>query len=260
MNRQWLGAVLLIIILTFSSCSIQGTEKPLPMTDVPTTDTEDSSISASGEVEPAVWQNLSFSTGGEDVSLEVDIGEEVRKGDVLATINAQAAQVAVDTAQAQLDSAEANLAKLEDTEASEKDITAAESTLVAAESALAEAQRVKAGTRLIAPFDGTVIDVYLRNGETAAPGAPVLLLADLNTLQVHTTDLSELEAVYVTEGNPVEVWFDALPDQVVTGKVVQIALKNSPGSGVYYTVKIELDDIPEELRWGMGAFIVIDVR
>jgi multidrug efflux pump subunit AcrA (membrane-fusion protein) len=60
-------------------------------------------------------------------------------------------------------------------------------------------------------------------------------------------------------GDTVKVSFDALPDTVVTGKVREISLKNAVGSGVYYDVFVTLDEVPEGLRWGMSAFVEIEV-
>ncbi len=114
-------------------------------------------------------------------------------------------------------------------------------------------------SKLIAPFDGTVVEMYINSGEMVSPGAPVLLLADLSTLQVKTTDLNEVDVARLQIGDTVEISFDALPDTTITGKVSQISLKNTSGSGVYYDVIITLDDIPEGLRWGMSAFVGIQV-
>jgi len=110
---------------------------------------------------------------------------------------------------------------------------------------------------LLVPFDGTIVEKYVRSGESISPGAPVVLLADLSTLVVETTDLSEVDVARIKEGDPVKVTFDALPDAVVNGKVSKIALKNAAGSGVYYTVTVTLDETPAALRWGMSAFVEI---
>jgi multidrug resistance efflux pump len=114
-------------------------------------------------------------------------------------------------------------------------------------------------SKLTAPFDGTVVQLYVNSGEMVSPGAPILLLADLSTLQVKTTDLNEVDVARIQIGDTVKVSFDALPDTIVTGKVSEISLKNAVGSGVYYDVFITLDEIPEGLRWGMSAFVEIEV-
>jgi multidrug efflux pump subunit AcrA (membrane-fusion protein) len=131
--------------------------------------------------------------------------------------------------------------------------------VMAARTRVAALESVINQSKLIAPFDGTVIELYLNSGEMVSPGASVLLLADLTTLQVKTTDLNEVDVARVQIGDPVKVTFDALPDTIVTGEVTEIALKNAPGSGVYFNVTIALDEIPDALRWGMSAFVEIQV-
>jgi multidrug resistance efflux pump len=152
---------------------------------------------------------------------------------------------------AQLDNVKRELARLQNLQTS-PDVIAAQTRVAAIESIINQSS-------LVAPFAGTVVELYMNSGEMVSPGAPILLLADLSTLQVKTTDLNEVDVARVQIGDPVKVTFDALPDTTVTGKVTEIALKNAPGSGVYFNVTIALDEIPEALRWGMSAFVEIQV-
>jgi hypothetical protein len=60
-------------------------------------------------------------------------------------------------------------------------------------------------------------------------------------------------------GDSVIVTFDALPDVVVRGIIKRIVPKAAEGAGVNYPVTIELSEIPDQLRWGMTAFVDIEV-
>lgn len=148
-----------------------------------------------------------------------------------------------------LEDAQRTLDRLTDEENS-PEVIAAQTRITAIEAVLNQ-------SNLFAPFDGVVVEVYINSGEMVSPGAPVLLVADLSTLQVQTTDLNEVDAARVQVGDQVQVTFDALPDLVISGTVSSIALKNAPGSGVYFNAVIELDEAPEPLRWGMSAFVEI---
>jgi hypothetical protein len=64
----------------------------------------------------------------------------------------------------------------------------------------------------------------------------------------------------VAVGDAAVIRLDALPDVDIDGEVTRIAPKSSAGSGVNYTVVIELSDIPEAVRWGMTAFVEIEVE
>jgi multidrug efflux pump subunit AcrA (membrane-fusion protein) len=72
-------------------------------------------------------------------------------------------------------------------------------------------------------------------------------------LRVETSDLSENEVARIDVGDTAQIRFDALPGVNVTGKIARIDPKAKDGAGVNYTAVIELDQIPEGLRWGMTA-------
>jgi multidrug efflux pump subunit AcrA (membrane-fusion protein) len=136
----------------------------------------------------------------------------------------------------------------------------AESRLNNANASLNAAQSALEDLELTSRFDGTTSEVYVHAGEWVTPGQPIILLADQSNLLVETTDLNEIDAARVNEGDKVIVTFDALPEVVINGTVDKIATKASPGTGVNYKVVIILDEIPEQLRWDMTAFVDIQVE
>jgi HlyD family secretion protein len=139
------------------------------------------------------------------------------------------------------------------------DVALAESRITNAEAQLAAAEELLADLELKAPFDGVISAVHVNSSEWVAPGSPVLLIADLNNLQVRTTDLSEIDVAQISLDDTAIVTFDALPELVLEGTVISIAPKADEGSGVNFPVVIELSEIPPALRWGMTAFVDIDV-
>lgn len=140
------------------------------------------------------------------------------------------------------------------------DIAVAEARLANAEAQLAAAEAALDDLVLNAPFDGTIGNLNIHTGEWVSPGQPVILLADLNHLQVETTDLNEIDVAQIKIGDTAIVTFDALPEAVVNGTVLRIAPKDAEGSGVNYPVLIELDELPVGLRWGMTAFVDIEIN
>jgi len=140
------------------------------------------------------------------------------------------------------------------------EIAFAEARLATTQSALAATQSKIDDLELKAPFSGTISDVDIRIGEWVTPGQPVLLIADLDHLQIETTDLNEIDAARVQMDDQVSITFDALPGIEIQGVVHSIAPKSSEGSGVNYTVVILMDEIPAQLRWGMTAFVDILVE
>lgn len=161
--------------------------------------------------------------------------------------------------------AQANLQKALDDYATWKDgpdpeeLAVAQARLENAHAALSAAQAKLEDLELRAPFAGTISEVNVRLGEWINPGMPVMVIADLADLHIETTDLNEIDAARVKVGNSVIVTFDALPGVEVRGVVKSIAPKASEGSGVNYTVVVISDELPELLRWGMTAFVDIEV-
>ena len=176
-----------------------------------------------------------------------------------ASAQVRAAEATVWAAAAQRDAAQAQLDLLE-AGATAEEIAAAEAAVTQAEAALEAARVALARCELRAPFSGTVGLVYVRTGELVAPGQPLLTLGDLTTLRVETTDLDEIDVARVAVGQQATITFDALPERVFTGRVARISPMAEPGpGGVHYTAVIELEETDPAVRWGMTAFVDIEV-
>lgn len=171
----------------------------------------------------------------------------------------RAAEAAVQTAAAQASATQAQLDLLQAGAAAEE-IAVSQATVAQAETAL-EATRVALERCSVrAPFAGTVGAVSARVGELIAPGQPLVTLGDLTTLRVETTDLDEIDVARVAVGQTATITFDALPEQIFTGRVTRISPMAEPGAGgVNYTVVLELDRLDPAIRWGMTAFVDIEV-
>jgi multidrug resistance efflux pump len=140
------------------------------------------------------------------------------------------------------------------------DVALAQERIANAETQVTAAKETLSDLELKAPFEGVISEIYINPSEWVAPGSPVLLIADLAHLQVETTDLGEIDVAQIVEGDSAIVTFDALPELVLDGTVVSIAPKAEPGSGVNFPVIVELSEIPPELRWGMTAFVDIELE
>lgn len=139
------------------------------------------------------------------------------------------------------------------------EVKVAQARLENAQASLTAAQAALDDLELRALFTGVVSELFVDAGEWVNPGVPILQLADLQHLRVETTDLNEIDAARVSVGAAVKITFDALPDIVIEGSVQSLAVKPAQGSGVNYTAIIEMPEWPENLRWGMTAFVDITV-
>jgi HlyD family secretion protein len=183
----------------------------------------------------------------------------------------EAAQARVASAQAGLAQAEAGVSSAQAAldlllaGATPQEITAAEARVEQAEANLAAAQTAYSQTILVAPFDGTVSEVAIRVGEQLPPpvqlNEPVIVLGDLTTMRVETTDLRETDVGRIAIGQEVDITFDALPDILLKGHVTYITPKaSSEQGGVNYTTIVEFDEFDPRLRWGMTAYVNIAVE
>lgn len=173
-------------------------------------------------------------------------------GVISSDFDLEQAQMELSVAQAQLEKAQSDYEMLK----KGPDPDAVEKAKARLENAKAQVQAAKAAQddiTLIAPFDGTVVAIDVAPGEMVMPGQAVLLLTDLSKLEVKTTDLSEQDIDRVTLGQKTTVHVDALGSDL-EGKVVNIAPRaNTVGGDVVYTVYIDLDEVPQNLRWGMSV-------
>lgn len=102
-----------------------------------------------------------------------------------------------------------------------------------------------------ATIDATVLEVLLRAGETVAPGAAVIKIADLTKL-VAEVDINEADLVKIKRDQIVEVTSDALPDKRYKGKVREIAGQADKAKGTI-VVKVALEVPDQSLRPGMSV-------
>src|SRR5580698_8801784 len=75
-----------------------------------------STVSGSGNLQAASQLNLGFKTSGTVTHIYVSQGQHVTKGQLVATLDPQIAEVTLEQAKASLQSAEANLAEEEETD------------------------------------------------------------------------------------------------------------------------------------------------
>jgi HlyD family secretion protein len=121
----------------------------------------------------------------------------------------------------------------------------------------------------IAPFDGIVTNMPVREGETVvvgiqnAQGSTLMTLADPSVITAEVK-VDETDIVNVAMGQPVEVTVDALPGKVFQGKVGDQAILRSTGIATSqsttgteeakdFKVVVTLSNPPEELRPGLSA-------
>lgn len=166
----------------------------------------------------------------------------------------------IQAAMAQRDSAQAALEKLEAGPTAE-DIAIAEARVTSAQATVAAAEARLTQNQILAPFDGQVGSINVRVGEQPDIGQALVQFGDVREMHVRTTDLRETDVIFLKEGMTAEVTFDALPDEIFSGIITRVApISNSDRGSTNYTVNLDVTNLDDRLRWGMTAFVNIQVE
>jgi len=162
------------------------------------------------------------------------------------------AQSALRQAQAQVVNAQNNLETLLEGP-SEEDLTIARAQVRQAQLSQLQAENSLNNARIVAPFDGVISQMNVRQGELATTGLPAAILTDLS--QFHMTVLvDEIDVRQVAVGQPVRLTVDALPDAEIAGTVTKISPTAANVNGVIaYEVTVVPDATDAPLRAGMSA-------
>jgi membrane fusion protein, multidrug efflux system len=213
----------------------------------------DKPIRGTGVVLPKQTMDLSFKLGGVLASVDVDDGQRVKKGQVLARIDPT--EVAANVAQADesLAKAERDAARtrtLHDGKVvTQSDLDNAKTGVSIAKSASVAAGFNLRHTLLLAPADGWIDLRSAEPGEVVAPGRPVLRFSSESKGWVAKVALVDRDALALTSGALAEITLDAAPTQTLTGKVENVATAADPRTGTF-AVEIALDVRP---KVGVGA-------
>jgi RND family efflux transporter MFP subunit len=207
-----------------------------------------------GRVEPDRTYVLAFKTAGVVSVLNVQEGDAVTKGQVLAEldprdVNAQLreAQEAADKAVRELDRIRTLHARDYASDASLQDAQAlAKSTYAAAQAARSN----QGYASIVAPADGVVLQRSVEANGVVAAGAPVMTLSDMSESFVLSAGLADRDALRVALGDTAEVTFDAFPDQVFSATISEIGADADARTGTFQ-IKLKIDHHAAPLKSGL---------
>jgi|WetSurMetagenome_2_1015567.scaffolds.fasta_scaffold48839_3 HlyD family secretion protein len=173
-------------------------------------------------------------------------------------------QLALQSAQQSVEQAKENveLAK-QNVELARGNINLAQKSLEQAAKAIEVNQKQLANATILAPIDGTVLDLNIKEGDTVSAVSvttPVYII-DTNTIQVSAL-IDEIDIPGVKVGQAVTISLDSSPDMQYNGKVNSISLGptvNTQNTGVVvYEVKVGFTSPPPpEVKLGMSATVDI---
>ena len=259
-NKKWLIYILLVVLLLGLGKSFFGDEEKVAyITDSVRRQDIEKVVNATGEVRASNLVAVGAQVSGKIEKLYVDVGQEIKKGDLIAEIDSTTQQNEVDINKAKLNSYQAqlkaaqtslkvaekqykrmqslkksnaasseDLENAEDTfESAKAKVTELESSVKETEISLSTAETNLDYTKITAPLDGTVVSVPVKEGQTinAAMDTPTIVqVADLNQMEI-LIEISEGDIGNIKPG--VKVTYSILAD---LGKVYETTLKSvDPG-------------------------------
>ncbi len=274
-NAARMPAILMIVALAgcASEAKVEITAKPA-VVEQPVPAATGATETYAGEVRARHEGMLGFRIAGKLLTRNVDAGAQVKRGEVLATLEAQDLQLQVDAARAALAAATADLslAKAELDRHGEllakKYISqalfearlnahkAAEAHQAQARSQLSVAQNQTGYTVLRADADGVITATLVEAGQVVAAGAPVLGLARDGDREVLIA-VPENRIAQFTLGMPVmvEVW--ARDNARYPGSVREISPEADPRTRTY-DVRVTLVNADTPVQLGMTARVYLD--
>ncbi|MGC9512692.1 MAG: efflux RND transporter periplasmic adaptor subunit [Fidelibacterota bacterium] len=284
--KKWMIPIVVVVIaaIVYFNLKMSKEQAVEVQTEVVKRHTVEEKVSASGRVKPVTQVDISANVAGEIIEMNVKDGQNVRKGQVLAQLDKVRYEAAVVSARATYSSTKVAFEKAkkdlkraqalyESGNLSQADLDQAlaeyesiQSNLAQAESSLKQAEDNLSKTTIISPIDGTIIQVRKEAGEIALGSQfqadIIMVVADLSKMEVEV-DVNENDVVRVSLNDPVEIEIDAIPDTSFKGVVTDIAnLAQSTGLGTqeavtYFTVLVEMLEVPDMMRPGMSATVEI---
>jgi len=164
--------------------------------------------------------------------------------------------IGVRSAQAQLLEAQKTLSNL--ISPTTTSLITARADLEAARLSLEAARRQLARVTIVAPFDGVVLEVKNRVGDTVTANAAVIVMADPQALEVQAS-ISERDFTVVEAGQTAELLFDARPEITATGHVTRLVPERLSGGQVLYPLYIAFDKLPDGLAADMSVDVAIAI-
>lgn len=241
------------------------------------------SVPAAGEISPAEQVSVKPEINGRIEELPVDIGDEVKRGDLLFSLddkelrNEKASrETEIERARLQLaqaernfkraaELAEENLISRELYENSKTEFELAKNTVERSQRDLAIVDERLTKTKILAPFDCTILTRPVSIGQAVSgsggfnSGTEVLTIADLNNLVINA-HINQADITRLRQDQEVSVAVEAVAGLNVTGRVERIAPQATIRNNIKgFAVRILLKDVDKRIRPGMTANIKIPV-
>ncbi|WP_395633306.1 efflux RND transporter periplasmic adaptor subunit [Flavobacterium sp.] len=228
--------------------------------------TNSSFVTASGKIEAENSANVSTRMMGYVTKVHAKVGQKVNAGQLLVSINStdlQAKKAQVDASILQATAAFNNAKKdyerftalFNQQSASQKELDDMTSRYEMAKAGLEAAKQMRnevvaqfGYSNITAPFSGEVTNTFVKEGDMANPGMPLVSIEGASRLQV-TAMVSESDIANIHNNMTVNVLVKSI-NKAVNGKVTEVS-SSAKNTGGQYLVKINLTQTDKAILSGM---------
>lgn len=218
-------------------------------------------IQSSGIVEAVKAASISPEMGGKIESIPVKVGQPVKKGQLLMTLEAKVMQSSISELEKGFELVTTLFNKQKELwdqgVGSEMQFLEIKNRKESMERTMNTLKSQLELTKIYAPFDGRVEKISMKVGEQASPGRGIIDVVNLSSLYVNT-EVSEAFMQTVNRGDSVTVEFPNLQGLV---KTITIAYKGdviNPQSRTF-SVRVEIPNTNQEIKPNMLANMKIRV-
>lgn len=203
--------------------------------------------------------SLGFTSAGRIALLNVNEGDSVRPGQVLAALDTTTVAADLARARAERERAAAEFRRSSNLMAqgwiTRPRLENAQASLQAADASVSAARFQATNATIVSPGGGIVLARLAEPGQVVAAGTPVLVIGEAASGYVLRVPLSDRDAARLVEGVPAQVTLAALGNQPITGRVIEIAGRGDRATGTF-AVEIALP-ADQRLRSGQIGEAVI---
>lgn len=205
---------------------------------------------------------LSFRVSGPVEEFDVYAGDRYRCGDLIAGIDPRDFRLRYEQAEAACRQAQADYERV--ASLFEKDNLPASSYETARAAWITAKTRCDAAlnelndTRLLAPFDGYVGEVFIERHEDVKASQPIVTLVDISSLRIEIYVTQEI-AMQAEHLKQVNLAFDHCPDQIFQAEVIQCARSTTPNN-LSYLLTALLPNPEGALPAGVSGKVFLDLN
>lgn len=261
--------ILGLIIATVFACGKKKTDKKtiadnetvaVKLVDVSNANSTEP-IKASGLISSLHEARLSFKTGGIIEKIFVKEGQNIAKGQLLATLNLTEINAQVSQAQENVSKIERDLKRVNalyrDSVATLEQVQNLTTALSVAKQSLQIAQYNQGYSKIYAPTNGVVVKKMMNEGELASSGSPVFFVnaAGANDWVVKV-GIADKDWTRLKLGDKADITLDAFPDVKFFANVTTLSQGADQASGLYQA-ELKISTQGKKMATGLFAKALI---